>query len=100
MPTPARTGNGYRTYDDRDVARIEFIRAAQAAGLSLVDIRSVFDMRDHGRAPCRHVALLIDDRLVDVRRAVSISRGESVAVASVAWLVPVFDHQGRVGVPC
>ena len=68
MPFPRRAGNGYRTYDDRAVARISFIRAAQAAGLSLVEIRSVLDMRDHGRAPCRHVAHLIDDKLLDVRR--------------------------------
>jgi DNA-binding transcriptional MerR regulator len=68
MPPPTRSVNGYRAYDDKAVARIDFIRTAQSAGLTLVQIRSILDLRDRGVIPCDHVANVIDDRLAEVRR--------------------------------
>lgn len=68
MPAPSRGGNGYRSYDESAVTRVKFIRSAQAAGLTLVQIRSVVELRDHGARPCAHVADLIDGKLVEVRR--------------------------------
>ncbi len=68
LPPPTRGGNGYRTYDEAAVDRVQFIRTAQAAGLSLVEIRGVVDLRDQGQAPCSHVAQLIDDKLAEVQR--------------------------------
>ncbi len=67
LPPPTRGGNGYRSYDDSAVGRVQFIRSAQAAGLSLVEIRGVVDLRDRGQAPCSHVARLIDDKLAEVQ---------------------------------
>ena len=68
MPAPTRSGNGYRAYDDQAVARVGFIRTAQSAGLTLVQIRSILDLRHRGVIPCDHVSDLIDDRLAEVRR--------------------------------
>ena len=68
MPAPTRGGNGYRSYDQSAVNRVKFIRSAQAAGLTLVQIRSIVELRDHGARPCAHVADLIDGKLVEVRR--------------------------------
>ncbi|PVU81427.1 heavy metal-responsive transcriptional regulator (plasmid) [Cellulomonas sp. WB94] len=68
---PIRGGNGYRCYDDAAITRLDLIRAAQAAGLTLAQIRGIVDLRDHGEAPCTHVAELIDSKLVDVRRRLS-----------------------------
>lgn len=70
LPPPTRATNGYRRYDDTAVARLGFIRAGQAAGLTLVQLRSIVDLRDHGQAPCTHVARLVEDELVDVRRRI------------------------------
>ncbi|CAL8978552.1 Mercuric resistance operon regulatory protein [Cellulomonas sp. T2.31MG-18] len=67
LPTPTRGSNGYRNYDDSAVARVQFIRAAQAAGFSLDQIRGIVDLRNHGRAPCSHVAQLIDGKLTEVQ---------------------------------
>ena len=50
---PTRTHGGYRDYTSAAVARIQFIRSAQAAGLTLKDIREVLQIRDSGSAPCR-----------------------------------------------
>ena len=67
LPTPTRGGNGYRSYDDSAVYRVQFIHAAQAAGLSLVEIRGIVEVRDHGQAPCSHVAQLIEGKLAEVQ---------------------------------
>jgi MerR family mercuric resistance operon transcriptional regulator len=71
LPAPSRAGNGYRTYDESTITRVRFIRAAQAAGLTLVEIRSIIDLRDDGQVPCTHVTNLIDAKLADVRRRTS-----------------------------
>ena len=63
---PDRTAGGYRDYRPDVIDRVVFIRQAQAAGLTLSQIAEVLTVRDDGRAPCGHVARLVDDRLADV----------------------------------
>ena len=59
--------NGYRVYDEAMLARLRFINVAQAAGLTLSEIRSIIALRDDGHMPCAHVVTLIDTKLADVR---------------------------------
>jgi len=66
MPAPARTSAGYRDYPAGAAARLAFIRDAQAAGLSLAEIRSILVIRDDGQPPCQHVTDLIDQHLAQV----------------------------------
>lgn len=66
LPQPRRLENGYRDYDAWAATRLEFIRSAQAIGLSLGEIRGVLDFRDRGNVPCTHVAELIDRRAREV----------------------------------
>lgn len=66
LSPPRRLDNGYRDYDTSAVGRLEFIRSAQAIGLSLGEIRGVLDFRDRGDVPCTHVAELIDRRARNV----------------------------------
>ncbi|WP_051299666.1 heavy metal-responsive transcriptional regulator [Arthrobacter castelli] len=67
LPAPRREPNGYRSYDDAAIGRLQFIRAAQAAGLTLTEIASIVHLRDAGQTPCTHVSLLLDRKLDDVR---------------------------------
>jgi DNA-binding transcriptional MerR regulator len=67
LPEPQRTDNGYRVYDDAILARLRFIRTAQAAGLTLAEIASVIHVRDDGIAPCSHVDSLLETKLAEVR---------------------------------
>lgn len=67
LPEAERGANGYRVYDQSALTRLRFINVAQAAGLSLSEIRSIIDLRDDGTVPCAHVATLIDSKLADVR---------------------------------
>src|SRR5439155_15385825 len=49
LPPPERTASGYRDYAASVVDRLAFIRAAQAVGLSLGEIRGVVALRDEGQ---------------------------------------------------
>lgn len=70
LPEPTRTPGGYRDYPAESADRVEFIRGAQQAGLTLRQIGEVLDIRDGGRPPCEHVGRLIDQRLVDVEQRI------------------------------
>jgi DNA-binding transcriptional MerR regulator len=66
LPSPARTPAGYRDYGPAILERLAFIRHAQAAGLTLEQIRQVLGIRDGGQPPCVHVTGLIARRLAEV----------------------------------
>ena len=67
LPDADRGANGYRLYDESTLARLRFIDVAQAAGLTLSEIRSIIDLRDDGTVPCAHVVTLVESKLADVR---------------------------------
>src|SRR5713226_2058772 len=67
LPASRRSSSGYRTYHPDAVPRLAFIRAAQAVGLSLAEIREVIGIRDAGAAPCAHVLQLIENHRAEVR---------------------------------
>jgi DNA-binding transcriptional MerR regulator len=61
-----RTSSGYRLYDDAVLDRLAFIRACQALGFSLGEIRSIV----RGDAPCGHVLGLLSARADDIGRTI------------------------------
>jgi len=66
LPEPARQPSGYRDYDDAARARLRFVKAAQAAELTLAEIRQVIAARDRSGPPCHHVADLLDAHAGDL----------------------------------
>jgi DNA-binding transcriptional MerR regulator len=68
---PDRTAAGYRDYPDSVLERLRFIRAAQAVGLTLGEIRGVIAFRDQGSPPCGHVLELIEGRAADLDRRIA-----------------------------
>jgi DNA-binding transcriptional MerR regulator len=68
---PERGANGYRQYDESTLTRLRFINVAQAAGLTLSEIRSIIDLRDDGTVPCAHVTALMDSKLSEVRSRIT-----------------------------
>ncbi len=61
-----RTPAGYRDYEQNAIARLDFIRRGQAAGLTLTQISQVLHIRDSGQSPCEHVQDLLATRLADL----------------------------------
>lgn len=71
LPEAARTPSGYRDYDDSAMPRLAFIKAAQAAGLTLAEIKQVIAVRDNDGPPCQHVTELLDTRATDLDRRIT-----------------------------
>jgi len=63
-----RTDGNYRIYGPEALARLRFIRAAQAIGLTLEDITTLLDFRDGRTAPCNEVQILIEERLSELKK--------------------------------
>jgi MerR family transcriptional regulator, copper efflux regulator len=84
LPAPHRTASGYRAYDVGVLSRLAFIRAAQAVGLSLAEIREVLAIRDGGNAPCEHVVDLIERHRADVVARISQLRRLEQDLAALA----------------
>lgn len=66
LPAPDRTPSGYRDYDETALERLRFVKAAQAAGLTLAEIVEVIAVREKAGPPCQHVAALLDARADDL----------------------------------
>jgi MerR family mercuric resistance operon transcriptional regulator len=67
LPQPPRGPNGYRDYDASVLNRLAFIRSGQAAGLTLVEVASVLELRRDGAVPCSHVHSLLVTKREDIR---------------------------------
>lgn len=59
----ARAANGYRVYEDRDVARLQFVSRARALDLPVADLRELVDVWEGDR--CAPVADRLRDRVAD-----------------------------------
>lgn len=101
----ARSRAGYRLYDAGAVERLAFIRAAQAVGFTLDDIRALLMLDED--PPCEQVRTLIerrlgevDEKLADLKRvrvaladALQRCRGSNKTCAVVAELKRKHNHR-------
>jgi DNA-binding transcriptional MerR regulator len=71
LPAPTRTPSGYRDHGPDAVQRLGFIRAAQAIGFTLGEIRQIIGLRDRGDTPCTHVADLLASHTADLDRRIA-----------------------------
>lgn len=67
---PVRSPSGYRDFAEDILDRLVFIRAAQAVGLSLGEIRGIVALRDDGEVPCGHVLELLRSRAGQINRTI------------------------------
>lgn len=63
-----RSGGNYRQYGAGALARLRFIRSAQATGFSLEDARDLLHLTDSDEPPCDDVIALTRKRLEEVRK--------------------------------
>jgi MerR family transcriptional regulator, copper efflux regulator len=69
-----RMPSGYRDYDEPAIDRLAFIRAAQAVGLTLGEIRQVVALRERGETPCAHVVELVERRASEIEGRIADMR--------------------------
>jgi DNA-binding transcriptional MerR regulator len=91
LPEPNRTPSGYREYDPSVIDRLTFIRAGQAVGLTLAELKEVLGIRDRGETPCTHVAALIDLRIDEIDQRIKDLRRLRRDLTVLAGEAAVFD---------
>lgn len=67
IPEPDRTRSGYRQYPAEVVARLRFVKRAQALGFALEEIGELLDLRVDEAAACEAVEERTREKLADVR---------------------------------
>jgi DNA-binding transcriptional MerR regulator len=63
-----RTASGYRSFSERTVARLRFIRSAAGLGFTLGDIAELLQMSEQGHLPCPRARVLIVERIAQHRQ--------------------------------
>ncbi|MFF5485298.1 heavy metal-responsive transcriptional regulator [Streptomyces virginiae] len=91
LPAPPRTPGGYRDFPPHALARLAFVRDAQAGGLTLAEIRSVLALRDSGQAPCAQVGVLIEEHLAEIERRLDELRQARTVLRELARRAAVTD---------
>jgi DNA-binding transcriptional MerR regulator len=99
IPPPPRTASGYRLYTPELIDRLQFIRKAQALGLSLDQVREILDLVDHGATPCARVRAALVEQLEEIDRRIEELqrfREELVAVTKQAATLAGRESRGHV----
>ena len=79
-----RSAGNYRLYDAADLERLRFIKAAQATGLTLDDVRVLMGLESDTAQACDEVQELIGRRLDDVdKRLKDLKHVQKVLRASL-----------------
>jgi MerR family copper efflux transcriptional regulator len=84
LAEPERTDSGYRSYDETAVDRLRFIRQAQGTGLSLIEIRSILELKDAGSRSCEHTRALLERHIADVDAQIERLRRAREELVSMA----------------
>jgi DNA-binding transcriptional MerR regulator len=79
LPSPSRTGGGYRNYPESALLRISLIRSALSVGFSLFELQTILKMRDAGQVPCHRVREMAQSKVELLNRQIKglvVMRGE------------------------
>jgi DNA-binding transcriptional MerR regulator len=65
-----RIGSGRRTYSNRDLRRLSFIRHARSLGFSIEDIRALLKVNDRPDEPCADVHQIAEQQLIAIEEKI------------------------------
>jgi Cd(II)/Pb(II)-responsive transcriptional regulator len=68
LETPTRTSANYRSYTQKHLQQLLFIKRCRALKLSLTEIQYLIDSRDQPEGDCKPITTLIDQHLAEVER--------------------------------
>ncbi|GIG22092.1 MerR family transcriptional regulator [Cellulomonas chitinilytica] len=98
LEKPARGSNGYRAYDEDDVARLRFVTAVKNLGIPLSDVREL--VAAYGVEDCstvaHHVVETVAARLTETQERI----GELVALAAQLQTVAARLADAPTGTAC
>lgn len=97
LPKARRSATNYRLYSPEFVRRVQFIKKAQAFGFTLEEIKAILEVKDHGKAPCRRVAEIAEERLGEIEAELKKWRAFRRALVAV---LPQWQHETAVERVC
>ena len=100
LPPAERTESGYRTYGDRDVELLRFVRRARALGLRLEEIGRILDLQRRGAQPCDTVVALLERHISDIDRTLADLRALRRALSGALEGAKTSARQGHDAVVC
>lgn len=92
LPEPDRTPSGYRDYRSDAIERLQFVKDAQASGLTLAEIQSLVELKTAGRSTCEHTVELLRRHLADIDAQIAQLRVTRADLASLAERAASLDH--------
>lgn len=98
LPPSKRSANGYRRYDESDVARARLVSAVRSLGLSLDDAREILALRDRREAPCRVLLDLLAEKADEIGRRIAELQRLEIELRELRRLgetFPVDDIDGK-----
>jgi len=96
LPKPKRSAANYRLYAPEAIRRVQFIKKAQAVGLTLEETKEILNLKDHGRAPCHRVVELGQKHLQEIKARLSQLRAFHRLLARSVGEWGKDDRPGRV----
>ncbi|TDX28377.1 MerR family mercuric resistance operon transcriptional regulator [Modicisalibacter xianhensis] len=84
LPPPPRSGNGFRSYDERHLTRLAFIRRARELGFSLEEVKDLLRLVDGGHYTCAQVQELSLRHVDEIQRKVEDLRRMGRALNEMA----------------
>ena len=71
LPAPTRRGTGnYRSYTNKDLDRLRFVRRSRDLGFTLDQVRALLDLADQRNRDCGAVDAIAREHLADVERKI------------------------------
>ncbi len=78
-----RSQGNYRLYNNESLKKLKFIRAAQAIGFTLEDVKSLFIEEHDGTQTCRNIQSVIEGRLAVIEERLKDLRHVRKVLSSV-----------------
>ena len=96
LGTPSRTDAGYRTFSERDAARLRFIKRGRELGFSLEEIRTLIELADQPGRSCGEVDRLVLEHLAEVRQRIADLRRLEAELQRLAGCSQSSVAEGRI----
>jgi len=98
LSSPRRAPNGYREYNEQDLARARFVVGTRSLDLSLGEIKEILAMQDRREAPCRTLLNLIEQKADQIEERIRLLKQMEVDLRQLHNLgikFPTDDIDGK-----
>ncbi len=71
IPKAARTGSGYRTYSEKDIQFLRFVKRARGLGFSMKEIKKLISLWRNKSRASKEVKALATSHILDLERKIT-----------------------------